>query len=393
MSIPKRRGARTAVALLALAAALVACGRSGDVRQAAPPTVTVAAAEARRITDYVVFTGRTEAVETVEIRSRVSGYLQETKFRDGQMVKKGDVLFLIDPRPYQADLEAAQAQLARAQADLQLARIEYERAAELRKKNTISAADFDTKAAAYLRDQASASSAKAAADKAALNLEFTSITSPIDGRTGKASVTPGNLVTPDVKEPLAVVVSTNPVYAYADLDERQLLRYVRMNKEIRDSGGEPGKEDGKEVSTPIQMQLGDEKDFPHEGVIDFADNRVNPDTGTILIRGVFQDKDELLGPGLFVRLRFPAGLAYDAVLVPQESIGTDQGQKFVAVVGADGVAQFRKVVPGAVQPDGWQVVTGDVKAGDRVVVEGLIKVRSGEKVSATDAKTATGPAK
>jgi len=376
---------------LILAGGLAGCGsQTGRADSEILPTVTVAPAEARRIIDYVVFTGRTEAVQTVELRSRVSGYLQETRFRDGQDVKKGDVLFVIDPRQYQADLEAARAELARAQADLQLAKIEYERAAELRKKNTISAADFDAKSAAYLRTQATAASAKAAADKAALNLEFTSITSPIDGQIGKASVTPGNLVTPDMKEPLAVVVSTNPIYAYADLDERQLLRYVRLSKEIRDRGEEAGK--GKAAETPIQMQLADEKDFPHEGTIDFADNRLNPDTGTILIRGVFEDKDDLLGPGLFVRLRFPTGLPYEAVLVPQESIGTDQGRKYLAVVGADGVAQFRTVTPGAIQPDGWQVVSGDVKAGDRVVVDGLIKVRSGEKVAATDWKPAGGTA-
>lgn len=361
---------------------LIGCGKPAS-QVAPPPTVTVAKVQERELQDFVVFTGRTAAVETVDIRARVSGYLVETKFRDGTEVKKGDPLFLIDPRPYQADLDRAQAEFDRAQADNQLAGIEYARARDLRTKNAISAQDFDIKAAAYLKTQGGLAAAKAALDTAKLNLEFTTITSPINGQTSKASVTPGNLVTPDMKEPLTVVVSTNPIYAYADIDERQLLKFLRLQNAIeaeqKSSGAAPAARENPKAQ--IGLQLADEKGFPHEGYLDFADNRVNAETGTISLRGVFEDNSNILGPGMFVRLRLPGSAKYQALLVPQQSIGTDQGQKFVFVVGADGAVESRRVVPGALQDDGWRAVTGDIHAGDSVIVEGTLKARAGEKVT------------
>jgi len=361
---------------------LIGCGQPAS-QVAPPPTVTVAKVQERELQDFVVFTGRTAAVETVDIRARVSGYLVETKFRDGTEVKKGDPLFLIDPRPYQADLDRAQAESDRAQADNQLAGIEYARARDLRTKNAISAQDFDIKAAAYLKTQGGLAAAKAALDTAKLNLEFTTITSPINGQTSKASVTPGNLVTPDMKEPLTVVVSTNPIYAYADIDERQLLKFLRLQNAIeaeqKSSGAAPAARENPKAQ--IGLQLADEKGFPHEGYLDFADNRVNAETGTISLRGVFEDNSNILGPGMFVRLRLPGSAKYQALLVPQQSIGTDQGQKFVFVVGADGAVESRRVVPGALQDDGWRAVTGDIHAGDSVIVEGTLKARAGEKVA------------
>lgn len=366
-------------------AALPGCNQE-KTTEAPPPTVTITSVREAEIQDFVIFTGRTDAIETVEVRARVSGYLTETKFKDGQDVKKGDVLFIIDPRPYQADLDRAQGEFDRAQADLQLAALEFNRARELRIKNAVSAQDFDSKSAAYLKAQGAQAAAKAALDTAKLNLEFTTITAPINGQTSKAAVTPGNLVTPDMKAPLTVIVSTNPVYAYADIDERQLLKYIRLQNAENaksDTGAVPETvpEQRQHPKTPIHLQLADEKGFPHEGFIDFADNRVNRDTGTISIRGVFQDQDNLLGPGMFVRLRFPGGPKYKALLVPQESIGTDQGQKFVYVVQADGTSDYRRVEPGAIQDDGWRVVTGNLKAGDHVIVDGLMKARQGEKVT------------
>jgi len=354
---------------------IIGCRPAEPVLPPPAPSVTVAPVEERTIQDFVVFTGRTEAVESVDIRARVSGYLTGTKFKDGQEVKKGDVLFIIDPRPYQADEERAKAEYDQAQADLQLSGIEYTRASELRKKNTISASDFDAKVAAYLKSQSQLASAKASWDTAKLNLEFTTIRSPIDGRTSRASVTQGNLVTPDTKEPLTVVVSTDPMYAYAEIDERQLMRYVRLNQAAAEAGTLKD-----EPETPIEMQLAYEQGFPHLGRIDFADNRVNVETGTITIRGVFENKRSLLGPGLFVRLRFPGGDKYQSLLVPQESIGTDQGQKFVFVVNPDGIVDYRRIEPGALQEDGWRAVKGNLKAGEKVIVDGLIKARVGEKV-------------
>jgi membrane fusion protein, multidrug efflux system len=343
---------------------------------APPPTVTVAPVQEREIQDFAVVTARTDAVASVEIRARVSGYLTETKFKDGQLVKKGDVLFVIDPRPYQADLDRATANYNSAQADLKLAEIEFSRSKALRDKNAIAAQEFDTKSAALMKAQAALASARAAYDTAKLNLDFTTITSPIDGQTSKASVTPGNLVTPDMPMPLTTIVSTDTVYAYADIDERQLLRFMRLNNDAKDAGTHPHK------PSAVFLQLADEKDFPHEGVIDFADNRVNTDTGTISIRGLFGNKSDMLGPGMFVRLRFPAGKKFMALLVPQESIGTDQGQKYVFVVKPDGTVDYRRVEPGAIQDDGWRVVTGAVKAGENVIVEGIMKARPGEKVTA-----------
>jgi len=372
------------VGLLAMALAALSTGCQESVLPPPPPpTVTVAPIQEREIQDFVVFTGRTEAMQTVDIRARVSGYLTETLFKDGQNVKKGDVLFIIDPRPYQADLDRAQAEFDRAQADLQLAAIEFNRSRELRMKNAISAQDFDGKSAAYLKAQAGQASAKAALDTSKLNLEFTSIKSPIDGQASRASVTPGNLVTPDSKDPLTVIVSTSPIYAYADIDERQLLRYIRMMK--KEEAADPSakaKNGDDSKKTPIGLQLADEKEFAHEGVIDFADNRVNASTGTISLRGVFQDKEDLLAPGMFVRLRLPGSAKYKSVLVPQEAIGIDQGQRFVYVVKPDGVVDQRRVEPGAIQDDGWRAVKGALTTGERVIVEGMMKAQPGEKVTA-----------
>lgn len=351
-----------------------------------PPTVTVAAARSREVQDFAVVTARTDAVETVEIRARVSGYLTETRFKDGQEIKKGDVLFVIDPRPYQADLDRATAGYNSAQADLKLAEIEFNRSKELRAKNAIAAQEFDSKSAALLKAQAVLAGTRAAYDTAKLNLDFTTISAPIAGQTSKAAVTPGNLVTPDMPMPLTTIVSTKIVYAYADIDERQMLRYVRLNNDAKDEGTHPHK------PAEVQLQLADEKDFPHPGVIDFADNRINTDTGTISIRGVFEDKSNLLGPGMFVRLRFPGSRPYAAVLVPQESIGTDQGQKFVFVVKPDGTADYRRVDPGALQDDGWRVVKGNIQAGENVIVEGLMKARPGEKVTPKPWQDAAPPA-
>ena len=361
-------------AILSLVLALSSCNKEAE-QAAPPPLVTVAPVQEREIQDFAVVTARTDAVASVEIRARVSGYLTETKFKDGQEVKKGDVLFVIDPRPYQADLDRATADYNSAQADLKLAEIEFSRSKALREKNAIAAQEFDTKSAALMKAQAALASARAAYDTAKLNLDFTTIAAPIDGQTSKASVTPGNLVTPDMPAPLTTIVSTDTVYAYADIDERQLLRFIRLNNDAKDAGTHPHK------PSAVFLQLADEKDFPHEGVIDFADNRVNTETGTISIRGIFDDKSDVLGPGMFVRLRFPAGKKYTALLVPQESIGTDQGQKYVFVVKPDGTADYRRVDPGAIQDDGWRVVAGPVKAGENVIVEGLMKARPGEKVT------------
>jgi multidrug efflux system membrane fusion protein len=358
--------------------ALVLLGGCGEEKKAIelpPPVVTVTAAEQREVKDWDEYTGRLAPLGTVEVRPKVSGYLTEVKFDDGDMVKKGQVLFVIDPRPYQADQDRAQGEYDQADASLKLATAEYDRAKQLRERGATSAGDFDKSSASFLKAQGALLTARAALESAKLNLEFCRITSPIDGHASLANITVGNLVSPQIEKPLTTIVSTNPVYAYADVDERSLLRYVRYYyafKKVR-----PGDED--KVKLPIQLSLQDEKDFPHTGYIDFLDNKVDPETGTIRIRGVFDFENGLLGPGLFVNLRIPAGAPYQAVLVPQRSVTSTQGEKFVVVIGQDNIAAFRPVELGTLNA-GMEVIRKGLAAGERVVVDGLLKVRPGEKV-------------
>ena len=355
------------------AGVLIGCGQQKSV-ELPPPVVTVTAAEQREVKDWDEYTGRLAPLGTVEVRPKVSGYLTEVKFEDGDMVKKGQVLFVIDPRPYQAELDRAQGQYDEADSSLKLATADYDRSKQLRDKGAISAGDFDKTGASSLKAQGAFLTARAAVEAARLNLEFCTITSPIDGHASLANITVGNLVSSQTEKPLTTIVSMNPVYAYADVNELSLLRYVRYyaSKKVL-----PGDED--KVKLPIQLSLQDETDFPHTGYIDFLDNRVDPDTGTIRIRGVFDFEKGLLGPGLFVRVRIPAGDAYHAVLVPERSVGSDQGQKFVVVIDKDNTAVFRPVELGTVNGR-MQVISKGVAAGEKVVVDGLLKVRPGGKV-------------
>jgi multidrug efflux system membrane fusion protein len=358
-----------------LAAVLLAgCGEEKKAVELPPPVVTVTAAEQREVKDWDEYTGRLAPLGTVEVRPKVSGYLTEVKFEDGDMVRKGQVLFLIDPRPYQADQDRAQGEYDQADSSLKLATADFNRAKQLRERGATSAGDFDKISASFLKAQGALLTARAALESARLDLEFCTITSPIDGHASVANITAGNLVSPQIQKPLTTIVSTNPIYAYADVDERSLLRYVRYyaSKKVL-----PGDED--KVKVPIQLSLQDEKDFSHTGYIDFLDNRVDPETGTIRIRGIFDFENGLLGPGLFVRLRIPAGEPYQAVLVPQRSVASTQGEKFVVVIGKDNTAAFRPVELGTLN-GGMQVIRKGLAAGEQVVVDGLLKVAPGEKV-------------
>ena len=339
-----------------------------------PPVVTVTEAIQKKVQDWDEYTGRLAPMGTVDVRPRVSGYITEVKFTDGDLVKKGQPLFIIDPRPYRADYDRAKAEVDKADAALTLAAADFDRARQLREKGVTAVGDFDQRSAAYKQATGAVLSARAALEAAKLNLEFCTITAPIDGRASLANVTVGNLVSPDGKDPLTTIVSTNPVYAYADVDERSLLRYVRYYL-----GKEKGAEDVDEVKVPIQLSLQDETDFPHTGYIDFIDNRVDPSTGTIRLRGVFDSENGLLSPGLFVRVRIPSGEPYEAVLIPERSVASDQGQKYVVVVQKDNTAEFRPVGVGPLY-EGMQVIKSGLKAGETVVVDGLLKVRPGQKV-------------
>jgi RND family efflux transporter MFP subunit len=362
------------LSLIATPLLLLGCQEQKAV-ELPPPVVTVTQAVEKKVQDWDEYTGRLAPIGTVEVRARVSGYITEVKFVDGDLVKKGQPLFIIDPRPYQADYDRAKAEVDKADAALTLAGAEFERARQLREKGVTAAGDFDQRAATYRQATGAAQSARADLEAAKLNLEFCTIRAPIDGRVGLANVTVGNLVSADGKDPLTTIVSTNPVYAYADVDERSLLRYTRNYL-----AGKKGPEDADEVKVPIQLSLQDEKDFPHTGYIDFIDNRVDPSTGTIRLRGVFDSENGLLAPGLFVRVRIPAGNPYEAVLVPERSVASDQGKRYVVLVEKDDVAEFRPVELGTLS-EGLQVIKSGVKAGDTVVVDGLLKVRPGEKVN------------
>jgi multidrug efflux system membrane fusion protein len=377
-----RSSLRTTFFFLLTLAAVSACKKQ-EALELPPPIVTVTQAVEKQVQDWDEYTGRLAPMGTVDVRPRVSGYITEVKFVDGDLVKKGQPLFIIDPRPYQADYEKAKAELDKTDAALKLASSDYDRARQLRDKGVTAAGDFDQRAATFQQATGAFQSARADLEAAKLNLEFCTVTAPIDGRAGLANVTVGNLVSADGKDPLTTIVSTNPVYAYADVDERSLLRYVRYYQSKA-----KGPEDADEVKIPIELSLQDESGFPHTGYIDFLDNRVDPSTGTIRIRGVFDFENGLLGPGLFVRVRIPAGLPYKAVLVPERCVASDQGQKYVVVVNKENTAEFQPVELGTLS-DTMQVVKSGVQVGETVVVDGLLKVRPGEKVDPKPADSGT----
>lgn len=342
------------------------------------PTVSVVQPIAKDVVEWDEYIGRLESPETVEVRARVSGYLDKVHFKEGKEVKKGDLLFTIDPRPYQADYDRADAEVERAQSQAELAKSEAERAKRLITTKAISEEDFDNKTRTYASVLAAARSAKAALDAARLNLEFTRIHSPIDGRVSRALVTEGNLISGGVSGAgatlLTTVVSLNPLYLYSDADERAILKYLKLRRE------------GKRVSArdeeiPAEMALADETDFPHRGFIDFVDNRVDPNTGTLRARGVFSNADHSLSPGFFGRVRIPGSGKYPALLIRDRAVGSDQSVKFVYVVNAEKKVEFRPVKIGPMI-DGLRVVKEGLKPGEQIIVEGLLLVRPGMVVDA-----------
>jgi RND family efflux transporter MFP subunit len=352
---------------------------AGCKKSSAPPQgplpVNVVTVIEKEVNEWDEFTGRLEAVESVDIRPRVSGYITEVHIEAGAVIKKGDLLYVIDPRPYQADFDRAAAEFERMQAQLKLAQIELDRAKELRTKNTISASEFDQKAATYQGASAAAASAEAAKNSAALNLEFTQIKSPIDGRVSDARITLGNLVQPGagVESVLTTVVSVDPIYAKVDADENAILKYVKLSEE------------GKRVSArtakiPAFVELGNETGFPHEGYIDFVDNRLDPGTGTVRARAVLKNwNPNLITPGFFVRVRVAGATAYQAALIPDKVISSQQGVKFVFVVKADNTLERRNVETGTMF-EGKRIVKSGLKDGEKVVSTRLQLIQPGMPV-------------
>ncbi len=359
--------------VFSLAAILNGCGHSpAQISDPPAPEVEVGLPVTKQIVDYVDFTGRTDAMPTIDVRARVSGYLDKVKFREGFDVKEGDVLFLIDPRTYQADYDSKVANLAQARAHLTHMESNYKRAENLIAKQAVSQADFDL--AVGDRDEAEAAVKKAEADlhTADLNLKWTRVLAPISGRISRQNIDPGNMVKAD-ETVLTTIVSLDPIYAYFDVDEAAMLRFRRLM--------EAGKvKSAREAKSPVYLGLADEDDkYPHEGTIDFVDNRLNASTGTLRLRGRFDNHKQFLSPGMFVRIRVPIGPMHQAILATERAIGSDQGQKFLYVLNEKNEVVYREVQIGAFQ-NGLRVIESGLGPDERFIVNGLQRVKPGDTV-------------
>jgi RND family efflux transporter MFP subunit len=352
------------------------CGKSdGSAQSAPPPQVSVAQVLEQRVKDWDEFTGRLQAVETVEIRPRVSGYIDKVAFTEGGLVKRGDLLFVIDPRPYQAEFDRAAADVKRYKTALDLARIELARVQRLKDSGAVSEEELDERKSTVAQAEANVAGAEAALEAASLNLNFTRVTSPIAGRVSRAEVTRGNLVTGGSNGGtlLSSVVSMDPMYLYFDADEQSYLRYAKMAR----SGVGPSSNDAQ---NPVQVGLANEEGFPHSGAVDFVDNQLNPQTGTIRARAVLQNKNGQFTPGLFARVQLLVSGEYSAILIEDRAVNTDQNQKYVLLLGADNLLEYRKVKLGRVI-GGLRVVREGLKAGDVIVVNGAQRVHPGVAVT------------
>ncbi len=359
---------------------LAACNPPPPPETVPPPRVTVSRPLARTVVDWDEYTGRVEAIDAVEVRARVGGYLESVKFTDGAMVEEGDILFVIDPRPYAAILRRAEAELALARARLELADSRSLRARRLVERKAISQEEADTRAAEARQAAAGVQAAAAAVEAARLDVAYTEVRAPVSGRVGRRLVTEGNLVNGGSGTQgtlLTTIVSLDPLYVYFEVDERSYLKYVRLAREGRLPSF-------RNNHNPVRIAFADEEGFPHEGYVDFLDNRLDEQTGTIVGRAVLPNPGHLLSPGLFARVRVVGSGEYDALLVPDEAVGTDQARKFVYVVDGDGHARYRRVTLGPVV-DGLRVVREGLAAEDRVVVAGVQRAKPDALVDAHEA--------
>jgi RND family efflux transporter MFP subunit len=360
---------------LGLALGLAGCARPPAEAPAPPVPVTVSYPVERYVTDYADFTARTAAVDSVEVRARVWGYLDRVNFKEGALVKKGDVLFELDPRPYQATLSQAEAKVAQDEAQLSYDEAEYRRNLNLVGTGAVSRSDLDKTAAARGVDKANVAADKALVASRQLDLEYTKIAAPVSGRVSRYVVTVGNLIQSGDQGGgtlLTTIVSVDPMYAYFDVDERTVLRVRQLIREGKAKSA-------RETDWPVLLCLASEEGYPHRGTINFVDNQVNPKTGTLRVRGVFPNKEEALSPGLFARVRVPIGQPHKALLVTDRAIDNDQGQKIVYVVNENNEVVSRPIRPGALH-DGLRVIEDGLQPGDRVIVKGLQQVRPGVTV-------------
>jgi multidrug efflux system membrane fusion protein len=351
------------------------CGKGGSAPSAPPPQVSVAQVLEKRVKDWDEFTGRLQAVESVEIRPRVSGYIDKVAFTEGSLVKRGDLLFVIDPRPYRAEYDRSAADVKRYKTALELARIELVRVQRLKDSGAVSEEELDERKSTVAQAEANVAGSEASLETASLNLNFTQVSSPVEGRVSRAEVTRGNLVTGGSNGGtlLSSVVSMDPMYLYFDADEQSYLRYVRLAH----SGERPG---SRESQNPVQVGLANEEGFPHTGSVDFVDNQLNPQTGTIRARAVLQNKDGLFTPGLFARVQLLGSGEYQAILIEDRAVNTDQSQKYVLLLGANNQIEYRKVTLGRVI-DGLRIVREGLKPGDVIVVNGAQRVHPGVTVT------------
>ena len=360
------------VLLFATSLALIGCNKQAPPPESQPPPVTIAKPVQKEIIEWDYYTGRTAAVENVNITPRVSGYIDNVSFRAGDRVNKGDLLFVIDPRPYQAALDQAKAQLSEAQANQQLQDANFARQDKLRLNGVIAKEDYDTSLSNKNQAAARVLAGAASVESAQLNLTFTRVISPIRGLIARELVTVGNLVQTDTTL-LTNIVSVDPIYAYFNVDERSVLRYqqqVRLGK----------LPNARHEAVSVYLQLANENGFPHQGSIDFINNQFNTSTGTLEVRGLFSNANGVLIPGAFVRIRVAGSPLTPALLVSDRAVGTDQGQKYVLVVDKDNVVVVKPVVLGP-EAEGLRVVRTGLTADDQVIINGIVNARPGSKVS------------
>ncbi|MEM7812942.1 MAG: efflux RND transporter periplasmic adaptor subunit [Planctomycetota bacterium] len=367
---------------------LAGCGRSQPPpAPLPPPEVAVTTPTAREVTEYFNYVGRVRAIDRVEVRAQVSGYLISTGFTDGEQVAKGQTLFEIDPRPFEASLAAANAQKSAANASLAEATARLKRYDQALAAGAITSDEYETVLAEKLTAEAQIEAADAQILTAGLDLEFATVKAPIAGRIGETIVDPGNLVVGGVgSEPLATVVSEDPIEVEFDVDERAVAEYWRNNRaEI----GSSRPEDIRAGAYPIEIGMIGETGYPHSGIITFVDNAFDPSTGTIGVRGEFENGTRYLAPGMFVRVRISSGPPSPALLVPDRAVGTDQERKYLLVADGNDVATYFEVDLGPLQDDGMRVVTaigdnkGDFGADSRVILDGFAAVRPGVTVKPT----------
>jgi membrane fusion protein, multidrug efflux system len=360
--------------LPALCMLLTACQQQQETPAPPPPKVTVSQPIVRDIVEWDEYTGRLEAVESVEVRARVSGYLESVHFTDGAVVKTGALLFVIDPRPYQAELNRTKAALEQAVAQYERAQKDFARVQQLVKSRAVSQEEVDTRAADRRQAEEAVRAGRAAVEAAQLNVEFTQVRAPISGRISREFVTVGNLINGGTADStlLTRIVSLDPIYCYFDVDERSYLKYSRLWREGKRAAS-------REVKIPVDLGLADETGFPRHGHLDFIDNRLDPNTGTMTGRAIFPNPDFTLVPGLFARIRLPGSGQYQALLLPDEAIGSDQTQRFAFVVNDQNTVEYRKVTLGPII-DGLRVIRDGLKPEDWVIVSGVQRVRTGARV-------------